>query len=1012
MTTMNKLTSSSKPRRLATSTATDSLERMPTVTTKSTPTVSSAEAKEAPMTTNLTPAPRMNKGSDKGRVAAAPTIAAVSSSTTLPPAGGSIRSQSETTTGFEIETLIDLNSSTVPDLQRLDKAITNAHTETGGSNNGSVGSTNCISSTSSDMKPSISPEGSYPALRSQQQQKEPHHQPYQLRQRWPDKSHISSGAEHTNGHPTAKGAPAAPPGKEHEYSMLDHFSSNDIPFSPAITSAAPKAAAQGSCAQGPHSEPLTPLHQSTPSPMMLHQSLQYRPLPPKLPQHRHQQKAPQPVAATNLSGMDLNLTNPVDGRTKDSQHCQQQESRLSGSNDINHWDQPPLDRGQPIDFPSFTPTLSRAASAVAGEHGKKEGTVFSFSSLSRDLADVGDQDVDDVDAAVPYFVNVQPDKRSPAAAVVPDVEPVSQEADEWFRDDKASMTNITLAATASESAVAVPAVRREVVTETNVDQEQKESSLISPPPPVISNSTATATSPSDLTKNIITNDNTMPSIAKTTATTNDPRSDNADEAATIHKVSEPVKKTKSDHHHHDQQQQQQPQQADQQLSRGDDLDHQQNQEDSSSPPVIGYPPPPPAILYSDDKITVSSLHLTIHSFYLPMHQPLTIELRTIQSIVTVAEQGGSSSTGSALSWQNYYQTRGLALPEKINLWPLLGVSPGGSISLGGGGGGNGIGISGNSSLSSLGSLGSQFLLATKKRATSGGHPILSHSSTQFQPPPGASPSTSQAPPHLQVIIQVAGDRFRKGFAVQHARGVEILKRAWRHVKESEQGLRPLHPARGLSFDDLDDGEKDENADEDDFDEMSSSFDEGSAVEDEDFEEDDELYGNLPEPGSIGGGGTKKRQKKNSEKKNQSPSKDKVEADFDPDDDDDVDDYDAIHDYPFGINIGHHKHLRPTGGRHSHGKRGGAKSLSQTKSSSSSAGMDYHNSWHSYPFADFFTPPPPPPHQRLYRPVSKSSKTAASEAGGGGGPGTTTEDGVACGDAPLFVDNDLNIHDKI
>ncbi|KAF9147536.1 hypothetical protein BG015_010800 [Linnemannia schmuckeri] len=73
-----------------------------------------------------------------------------------------------------------------------------------------------------------------------------------------------------------------------------------------------------------------------------------------------------------------------------------------------------------------------------------------------------------------------------------------------------------------------------------------------------------------------------------------------------------------------------------------------------------YPPPPPSILYSDDQITVSSLHLTIHSFYFPLNTPVTIPLLTITEMDTLPSgnqpgggNGGGGSGGGVTSWLKY-----------------------------------------------------------------------------------------------------------------------------------------------------------------------------------------------------------------------------------------------------------------------------------------------------------------------------------------------------------------------
>ncbi|KAF9904480.1 hypothetical protein EC991_002640 [Linnemannia zychae] len=71
---------------------------------------------------------------------------------------------------------------------------------------------------------------------------------------------------------------------------------------------------------------------------------------------------------------------------------------------------------------------------------------------------------------------------------------------------------------------------------------------------------------------------------------------------------------------------------------------------------------------------------------------------------------------------------------------------------------------------------------------------------------GAASSRSadkeNTPPLVYVVVRVEGEWLRKGFGVQQEMGVKVLKDAWKNVKESERGLRPLRPATmGMEEDD-------------------------------------------------------------------------------------------------------------------------------------------------------------------------------------------------------------------
>ncbi|KAK3833435.1 MAG: hypothetical protein JOS17DRAFT_77774 [Linnemannia elongata] len=170
-----------------------------------------------------------------------------------------------------------------------------------------------------------------------------------------------------------------------------------------------------------------------------------------------------------------------------------------------------------------------------------------------------------------------------------------------------------------------------------------------------------------------------------------------------------------------------------------------------------YPPPPPSILYSDDQITVSSLHLTIHSFYFPLNTPVTIPLLTITEMETLPTEGqngggngGGSSVGGVAGWLKY-KNWGVST-ALTDIWWARDYKP--SV----------IGAGASS----------------------------------------RSADKENTPPLVYVVVRVEGEWLRKGFGVQQEQGVKVLKDAWKNVKENERGLRPLRPA-AMGMDEDDDG---------------------------------------------------------------------------------------------------------------------------------------------------------------------------------------------------------------
>ncbi|KAF9101890.1 hypothetical protein BGX29_005161 [Mortierella sp. GBA35] len=297
-----------------------------------------------------------------------------------------------------------------------------------------------------------------------------------------------------------------------------------------------------------------------------------------------------------------------------------------------------------------------------------------------------------------------------------------------------------------------------------------------------------------------------------------------------------------------------------------------------------YPPPPPSILYSDDQITVSSLHLTIHSFYFPLNTPVTIPLLTITEMETLpsgtsSQTGGGSSGGGVASWLKY-KNWGVST-ALTDIWWARDYKP---------------------SIAAAAAASSQ------------------------------SADKENAPPLVYVVVRVEGEWLRKGFGVQQEQGVKVLKDAWKNVKEAERGLRPLRPATlGM-------------------------------------EDDDGLVIEKPAGGqslSVSSGG-------------------RVAA------------------------------VSPSGGGRGDG---GAEKRRW---------LNYHNSWTAYPFADdspqflaqqqrrggasVLSSKAPRYHQQhpSLRPPKTTSTTTTATAGSVECLGPDE----FCGDEPLFIDNDLNIHEEI
>ncbi|KAF8976329.1 hypothetical protein BGZ52_008065, partial [Haplosporangium bisporale] len=200
--------------------------------------------------------------------------------------------------------------------------------------------------------------------------------------------------------------------------------------------------------------------------------------------------------------------------------------------------------------------------------------------------------------------------------------------------------------------------------------------------------------------------------------------------------------------------------------------------DFESTLMTGYPPPPPLILYSDDNITVSSLHLTIHAFYFPLNTPVTIPLLSIIAVDTQMPEE-STGTGGAMSWLKY---KNWGVPSISDIWWAR-----------------------DQSRQAPASVLANAVAEAKAAMMAGTSPV----------PPSTGGSATKAKDVLQVIVRVEGEWLRKGFGVQHERGVTVLKEAWQTVKDSELGLRSLRPAEPpLPLDP--DGGFEEDEDEDDF----------------------------------------------------------------------------------------------------------------------------------------------------------------------------------------------------
>ncbi|KAF9586645.1 hypothetical protein BGW38_000378 [Lunasporangiospora selenospora] len=168
----------------------------------------------------------------------------------------------------------------------------------------------------------------------------------------------------------------------------------------------------------------------------------------------------------------------------------------------------------------------------------------------------------------------------------------------------------------------------------------------------------------------------------------------------------------------------------------------------SPPPTvpIGYPPLPPSILYSDDLMTVSSLHLTIHSFYFPLNTPLTIPLLSITNLETHAPsaENGSSAAGA---WSKYKSWGRVALSD---IWWARDPKP--------------------------------------------GDPQESQDNRSSR----GSTGDSAKEPVMYIVVRVEGEWLRKGFGIQSEPGVTILKEAWATVRESRLGHCTLRPTDGLA----------------------------------------------------------------------------------------------------------------------------------------------------------------------------------------------------------------------
>ncbi|KAG0032204.1 hypothetical protein BGZ81_011459 [Podila clonocystis] len=196
--------------------------------------------------------------------------------------------------------------------------------------------------------------------------------------------------------------------------------------------------------------------------------------------------------------------------------------------------------------------------------------------------------------------------------------------------------------------------------------------------------------------------------------------------------------------------------------------------DFESTLMTGYPPPPPLILYSDDNITVSSLHLTIHAFYFPLNTPVTIPLLSITEVDTQLPEESGGYSGGAMSWLKY---KNWGVPSISDIWWARDQSRQAPASV----------------LANA--------VAEAKAAMMAG---------TASSPSSTGTNTPKAKDVLQVIVRVEGEWLRKGFGVQNERGVTVLKEAWKTVKESELGIRSLRPAVPPLSQDTDGFEEDED----------------------------------------------------------------------------------------------------------------------------------------------------------------------------------------------------------
>ncbi|KAF9925278.1 hypothetical protein BGZ65_007866 [Modicella reniformis] len=191
------------------------------------------------------------------------------------------------------------------------------------------------------------------------------------------------------------------------------------------------------------------------------------------------------------------------------------------------------------------------------------------------------------------------------------------------------------------------------------------------------------------------------------------------------------------------------------LTKDDKQDSVQNLTSRTLPEaaaaLTAYPPPPPLILYSDDQITISSLHLTIHAFYFPLNTPMTISLLSITEIETLPSSRGSSggnSGGMIAGWLNYKNwAMSAALPD---VW----------------------------------------WARDPRRSANGTFTPSSMIPFSFR--------SGENTASVHLIVRVKGEWLRKGFGVQDERCVKVLQEAWKHVRDSQRGLRSLQPAAAIT----------------------------------------------------------------------------------------------------------------------------------------------------------------------------------------------------------------------